>query len=289
MSIANGVRATAEVELLADLSRLARKGAYAVPKEAGAGTCAQFAVFSPRNDYARPIATISEASVAVACSRGWLVHAQDDQKVQLAPAGARALRRSRSAAGTPARGQRRNAKPHAREHPPLPMAVVAKQEGPLSWLRRRKDKDGRPLLSEAQFAAGERLCSDYWRGQLTPRVTADWSGSASSKRTRRAGAGVGIVLSDGALAARERVYRAVKAVGPELGSILVDVCCHEMGLEGAAREHAWPARTTKVVLGIALTSLARHYGLIAPEPSAGVLRLRHWGEEGYRPGIEAWR
>jgi hypothetical protein len=34
--------------------------------------------------------------------------------------------------------------------------------------------------------------------------------------------------------------------------------------------------------------LARHYGLIAPErfPFA---RLRHWGDEDYRPTMDAWR
>jgi hypothetical protein len=33
--------------------------------------------------------------------------------------------------------------------------MPAKREGPLAWLHRRKDKKGRPLISEAQFAAGE--------------------------------------------------------------------------------------------------------------------------------------
>jgi hypothetical protein len=156
-------------------------------------------------------------------------------------------------------------------------------------LRRRKDKDGRPLISEAQFAAGERLRNDYWRGQLMPRVTADWSQSATSRRTRRAGPGVGVEFGDGVVAARERVARAMRAVGPELASILIDVCCHEMGLQAAGRAQAWPERATKVVLDLALTRLARHYGLIPPDPSPGALRLRHWGEEGYRPTLDAWR
>jgi hypothetical protein len=120
-------------------------------------------------------------------------------------------------------------------------------------------------------------------------VTADWSGSATSKRTRRAAPGFGAELTDSVVAARERVYRALRAVGPELGNILIDVCCLEMGLQAAGREKAWPQRATRIVLDLALTSLARHYGLIPPEPSPGALRLRHWGEEGYRPNLDAWR
>ena len=50
----------------------------------------------------------------------------------------------------------------------------------------------------------------------------------------------------------------------------------------------WPQRAAKVVLQLALTSLARHYGLIAPERSP-FARVRHWGDEDYRPGLDAWR
>jgi hypothetical protein len=45
------------------------------------------------------------------------------------------------------------------------------------------------------------------------------------------------------------------------------------------------------VLQIALTMLARHYGLIREEGRrpAGSRRLRHWGSEDYRPTLDAWR
>ena len=48
-------------------------------------------------------------------------------------------------------------------------------ESPLAWLARRKDKDGRPLISDAEFSAGEKLRADFWFAQMTPRVTANWS------------------------------------------------------------------------------------------------------------------
>jgi hypothetical protein len=160
-------------------------------------------------------------------------------------------------------------------------------EGPLAWLRRRRDKDGTPLVSEAQYAAGERLAADFWRAQLSPRVTANWTQSLSGRRMRRATPGAGVELADGVMAARERVQRALKAVGPELAGILLDVCCHEIGLEAAERAEGWPQRAAKVVLQLALTRLARHYGLIAPEPPPRS-RLRQWGEADYRPNLDAW-
>jgi len=48
-------------------------------------------------------------------------------------------------------------------------------ESPLAWLARRKDKDGQPMLTDAEFDAGEKLRADFWFAQMTPRVTANWS------------------------------------------------------------------------------------------------------------------
>lgn len=161
-------------------------------------------------------------------------------------------------------------------------------EGPLAWLRRRKDKLGRPLLTDAQFNAGEKLAADFWHAQMSPRVTANWSGVTPGHRVRRAAPGAGVEMRDAVVAARQRFQRALEAVGPELAGILVDVCCQDMGLEAAGQVAGWPQRAAKVVLELALTRLARHYGLIAPERPA-TSRLRHWGDTDYRPTIDAWR
>jgi hypothetical protein len=63
------------------------------------------------------------------------------------------------------------------------------------------------------------------------------------------------------------------------------------GLEDAEKANGWPQRAGKVVLQIALTRLAKHYGLIAAdETRQGKSRgLRHWGSEDYRPTLDAWR
>ena len=107
----------------------------------------------------------------------------------------------------------------------------------------------RRSISQAQFDAGERLRADFWFAQMTPRVTMSWSAMAPAQRRRRAGM---TLASDGDLqeniaGARERVRRALAAVGPELAGVLIDVCCHLKGLEEAERAAGWPQRAGKVV------------------------------------------
>lgn len=164
---------------------------------------------------------------------------------------------------------------------------VDPDESPLAWLRRRKDKGGRPMISATEFEAGERLRADFTFGQLMPSVTARWSPIGAGDGRPRASANAAADLTDNALAARERVRHALDAVGPELAGILIDVCCYLKGIESAEKAHGWPLRSAKVVLQLALQSLARHYGLTVSSneqnTTASPSRIRHWGIEGFRP------
>lgn len=139
--------------------------------------------------------------------------------------------------------------------------AVNEAETPLGWLRRRKGADGKPLISDRQFEAGEKLRTDFTLGQMSPRVTADWSGVGGRSGTRRGPMRDTAEIANHALAARERVARAIKAAGPHLGDILLSVCCHLEGLEAAERGFGWPKRSGKLVLQIALDRLAEHYGM----------------------------
>lgn len=135
-------------------------------------------------------------------------------------------------------------------------------ETPLGWLRKRKGPDGRPLISEAEFAAGEKLRDDFTRAQMTPRVTMNWS-TVPSSGARKRGASDFMSVQELVLAAKKRVAVALDKAGPGLADILLQTCCYLNGLEQAERELGWPQRSGKVVLQIGLARLVEHYDLKA--------------------------
>lgn len=156
-------------------------------------------------------------------------------------------------------------------------------ESPLAWLRSRRDRNGEPMVDDRQFAAGERFRRDHDVAGLVARTTMNWEAFTGSAERRASGAGGGLLITEAAMAARERVARAVAAVGPDLSGVLVAVCCEHRGLADVERDHDWPSRSAKVVLRLALDALARHYGLDAEARGPQGSRSRHWGAEDYRP------
>jgi len=147
-------------------------------------------------------------------------------------------------------------------------------ETPLGWLRNRKDTDGRPLLTEAEYEAGERLREDFTKAGLTARVTADWSLAPGTAPKRSGGKAGQLEMTDMAMAAKQRFFKALEATGPGLSDVLIEVCCHLNGLEDTERGLGWPKRSAKLVLKIALQRLAAHYGLTPAEGRSG--RVRSW-------------
>lgn len=158
-------------------------------------------------------------------------------------------------------------------------------ESPLVWLARRSGRDGRPLVGAAQLAAGERLRIDFTRAGLTPRVTANWIAPVAHGRRGAVGEGTA-AFTDSVLAAKTRLARTLDAVGPEFAGLLLDVCCFLKGLETVERERRWPQRTAKVVLGLALDRLARHYGIALEATGRARVRTRAWQAPGARPTMD---
>jgi Domain of unknown function (DUF6456) len=92
------------------------------------------------------------------------------------------------------------------------------------------------------------------------------------------------LMSDGALIAREKFHFALAEVGPELSGILYSVVCLASGLEQAELRLALPPRSGKAVLALALTRLARHYGL-KRHPAKSGRTATDWHLADYRPAI----
>jgi hypothetical protein len=126
-------------------------------------------------------------------------------------------------------------------------------ESPLSWLRARGHGTAR------QYDAGETLRRDYELSHLAARVTMQCDAPPAGKTAR--GAPEGLNPGEGQIAAKRRFEAAAAALGPALEDIAWRVLCAGEGLKAAEGGLGWPARSGKLVLGLALDRLAEHYRL----------------------------
>lgn len=238
------------------LQRLAEPGAYGLGTEEGG-----LAVFVARNNFARPVMNVDQAG-RLQLMREELLRpsGRRENTWLISDLGRARLARTR-AADSPFRSQHQSLEMRERREPngAAAMVRVNHSESPLAWLASHTDRQGEPMIGQEQFLAGERLRRDFTLANLQPSVTAMW-GMPVNSASRGGGAGTGS-LNDTMIAAKDRVWRAVDAVGPDLGAILLQVCCHLNGLAETEPQLGWPARAGKVVLRIALDRLAAHYGM----------------------------
>lgn len=166
--------------------------------------------------------------------------------------------------------------------------LINDAESPLTWLAKRKRKDGKPLIEPYQLASGERLRAAFEKSLMAPQMTQNLGRLASSHSKQNKSGAPELNLSEAAITAKHNFFTALDAVGPELSGILVDVCCEHQGLEDAEKKHGWPKRSGKIILSMALTRLARHYGFLASPRSYfnGSGKIQHWGVDDYRPAID---
>ena len=129
-------------------------------------------------------------------------------------------------------------------------------ESPIAWLARRRDRDGQPWLTPIEAAAGERLREEYERLGVQGRLTMRWDAG------RVDGGAPGLAPAERDHAARQRIARALEAVGPGLREILERICLMGSALEAAESALKLPRRTGKTVLKLALQRLARHYRMV---------------------------
>ena len=123
-------------------------------------------------------------------------------------------------------------------------------ESPLTWLHARGH------LTDRQYDAGERLRADWERAQLGPNITMRWDPVRVD-----GGGGGGLSPSERQLAAKERFDDALREAGLGLEDILWRVVCAGEGVPVAEKALGWPARSGKLVLGMALDRVAEFYRL----------------------------
>lgn len=146
-----------------------------------------------------------------------------------------------------------------------------------------RNRSGTPLdryfargrLDADQFAAGERLRSDWYRAGLETRITPVYGPKVSAS----GGAFGHTAMSELQAMARQRWRRALEAVGGALAAVLVDVVCLERGAGEVGRRFGRAGRNAEIAgmtaLQLALDGLAQHYGISRRDP-----RGRGGGQEG---------
>lgn len=131
-------------------------------------------------------------------------------------------------------------------------------ESPILWLARRKDQSGRPWLTPAEVAAGERLRAEAEIALSGPSLTMRWD---ALPRSSSGGGPARIEPTDRALSASTRVQAALSACGPRLRGIVERVCIHGTSLQLAEQALSLRRRQGKTLLKQGLRALAEHYGL----------------------------
>lgn len=240
------------------------------------------AVYVARNRFASPAAVVTPEVLSDLTAQGWIAAREGNAAEFEITRQGRAYLQGLNQDDYPYRSQhqiiRRRMEKVKDGEPGL--VRVNEAETPLGWLVNRKGRDGRPLISGNQFAAGERLRRDFTLACLSPRVTAMWGLPVSD--SQRGGGNDAANQSDNVIAAKARVWAAFDAAGPGLGTILLQVCCYLNGLEEAEKNLNWPARSGKIVLGIALDRLVEHYGMDRGGAPKQCRRVFLAGEDGVR-------
>lgn len=132
-------------------------------------------------------------------------------------------------------------------------ATVNVAESPLSWLHARGH------LTDHQLLAGEKLRSDYEAAAMGANITMSWENLPLTRSKR--GGPTGLNRTERMMTAKQRFDDALFALGPDLSDIAWRVICAGDSVPVAEREMAWPVRSGKLVLRIALDRLAGFYRL----------------------------
>ncbi|MAC39879.1 MAG: hypothetical protein CMH94_03640 [Oceanicaulis sp.] len=204
------------------------------------------AVFAGPDRRRRPLARLTPAQMREAETKGWLARSGDGYTLSAAGHVAR-CHTNRSPMVQQCRLVER---PVMRECGRIETVTANALEGPLGkWSG---------LLGPAECNAAERFLADYHRSSLTQRTTRNWSPTAP-----RRGEGPRRGPDDatlGAIAAKDRVFKVLDALGPQLAKIVEAALIREESLAAMERRFGWGQRSGGTAVKLALGRLAEIYG-----------------------------
>lgn len=135
-------------------------------------------------------------------------------------------------------------------------------------------RDSAPFLRPHHIEAARRLAHTFERARLRQRVTMSYDPTRTGGRG--GGSAVQGELSASAADARKQLADMAAMMPADCWAVLFDICGLDRGLQDVETERDWPRRGGKLVLRIALSHLAAHYGLDAEARGREAQRQRHW-------------
>jgi hypothetical protein len=236
------------------LARLAAADAVLAPDRNGG-----FGVFPNGDRRRRPVVRLSQHDVRELHTAG-----------AISACGDGAYRLNETGRARAAREGAAPAEAFAAQHRPVVDRAVIDAEGDVRLVRghdadrtlRRLaalcDGAGRAWLNGAELAAAARLKADWESGECGLVRGSDWSAPPRGASPRGAGADAALLAH---CDARRRVTDALQKLAPPLRAVVERVCLREEGLEALERAEAWPARSGKLALKLALAQLAASYSV----------------------------
>ncbi len=132
----------------------------------------------------------------------------------------------------------------------------------VARLARLKAADGALWLDQAELGAARRLALDAEAGSRGGMRLSRWAGDHGGGAVGgRGSSGVEAALTAG-FEARRRMEKALSHLAAPLRAVTQAVCLEGVALDLLERRFAWPARSAKVALKLALSQLAAAYRVL---------------------------
>jgi hypothetical protein len=148
-----------------------------------------------------------------------------------------------------------------------------------SLLRLASARNGEEaFLAPHHLAAANRFERLIARAMLGPRLTMSYDPARASGGQRGTGNAV-VEMTDTAAEARQKLNRLASGLPRDCWNVVFDVCGMGKGLQTIETERAWPRRSAKLVLRVALDQLAGEFGLLPHVAGSAGGATRNWLEE----------